>query len=66
MNMYKFRSRCVPGTRVCLLRDAACQGVVRKLSADGCRALVAWQGGDVTWANYYVIDFIPDSKDNEK
>jgi hypothetical protein len=58
MRMNQFRTHCEPGSQVCLASDASRRGVVRRISKDGCRALVAWQGGDVTWTCYFVLELI--------
>lgn len=40
--------------------DITCTGTVRKISKDGSRALVCFDNGDVSWKEYFMIDFIED------
>lgn len=58
MTMSKFRATCQPGSQVCLSWDSSRRGIVRRISSDRTRALVLWQGGDVTWARYFVLEVI--------
>jgi hypothetical protein len=61
MTMHEYRRYCIPGTQVCIGNDISRSGVVQKLSNHSCKALIAWDNGDVTWAMYYVINRIKTS-----
>lgn len=58
MTMHRFRTRCTPGVGVCLSRDTSRRGIIKRISADRSRALVAWQGGDITWTIYYALELL--------
>ena len=51
---------CKEGARVFFDGDITCTGTVRKISKDGSRALVCFDNGDVSWKEYFMIDFIED------